>query len=165
MPMPLPTRADTAKRFHAKVDRSGGPDTCWPWTASGRPTGYGTFWLGYERRYVSAHVAAYIFAVGPVPEGHDVDHQCHDPQQCRLVNDCPHRRCCNPAHLKAMTRAENNARSGGMSAVNAAKERCPAGHLYSLENTYRAPSSPEARHCRKCMANRLGELRNKSRTA
>lgn len=32
------------KRFWRKVDKSGGPDACWPWLASTHPGGYGQFY-------------------------------------------------------------------------------------------------------------------------
>lgn len=48
---------------------------------------------GNRKRY--AHVVAYELFVGPIPDGYDVDHQCETTW------------CCNPAHLKAMTRSDN----------------------------------------------------------
>lgn len=72
-------------RFEAKVDRSGGPDACWPWTGSRIPQGYGQF--GLWPRTVRAHRAAFVIANGPIPDGPWVLHRCDNPP------------CCNPAHL------------------------------------------------------------------
>ena len=59
-----------------------------------------------------AHVVAYEFTVGPVPDGLDLDHMCHnaDPT-CPGGRACLHRRCCNPGHLLPSTRSENMTRA------------------------------------------------------
>lgn len=73
------------EKFWAKVDRSGGPDACWPWTRSGLPSGYGQAWVDGKLRY--SHRVAFEVTKGPIPLGHFVRHQCDNPP------------CCNPAHL------------------------------------------------------------------
>lgn len=137
----LPTRID---RFNSKIDRSGGPDGCWPWTGYVDPdTGYGQFWDG--TRLVKAH----RFAFGDVPPGLVVDHHCHNMSGCRDV-PCAHRRCCNPAHLRAVTQSKNSidGRSGDH---HSAKDRCSRGHLYTPENTItRSRNGRERRSCREC---------------
>jgi DNA-binding XRE family transcriptional regulator len=42
-----------------------------------------------------AHRVAYEFGVGPIPDGLFVLHECDNPK------------CCNPAHLRVGTQAEN----------------------------------------------------------
>ena len=66
-----------AAQFWAKVDRSGGPDACWPWL--GRLYGgYGSF------GGVGAHRVAYELLRGAIPEGRHVDHRCHtDDPTCQ----------------------------------------------------------------------------------
>lgn len=93
--------APVERRFWSKVDRSAGPDACWPWTASvfKDRDGYGKFQAGTSRattRVVYAHRFAVELTTGePIPAGMDVCHRCDNPV------------CCNPAHLFIGTRAEN----------------------------------------------------------
>lgn len=84
------------ERFEAKVDRSGGPDACWPFTASRNEDGYGGFWDG-ERR-VKAHRFAWELAHGPIPDGLDVLHHCDNPPCCNSESD---------KHLFLGTNADN----------------------------------------------------------
>jgi hypothetical protein len=75
----------TADGFWSRVDRSGGPDACWPWTAGRFQKGYEmTRWQGRTR---GAHRVAYELAYGPILDGLWVLHDCDNPP------------CCNPAHL------------------------------------------------------------------
>jgi hypothetical protein len=99
---PGPKTRSLADRFQGKfdLDASG----CWLWTASTGRGGYGKIYLvvsnePYVRRLISAHVASYMIHVGPVPSGKEIDHVC----RVKL--------CVNPAHLEAVTHAENLARS------------------------------------------------------
>jgi hypothetical protein len=117
-----------------------GDDQCWMWPGALTGTGYGhAGWsLGHRKMvYGSTHRIAYEYLRGPIPEGLDLDHLCHDPQVCHpeKASDCPHRKCCNPDHLEPITRQENLLRGGGMAARRATVAECPQGHPYDAENT------------------------------
>jgi hypothetical protein len=101
---------DYEARFWAKVDKT---DGCWQWTAATSDVGYGIFWTG--KRLVQAHRWSWEQANGPIPAGLHIDHLCHNTDaECFGGNDCPHRRCVNPAHLEPVTQQQNMARSHHM---------------------------------------------------
>ncbi len=141
------TRLTAVERFWAKVDRRG-PYECWPWLGSISAAGYGPF---RTNGYHLAHRFAYGLLVGPIPEGYQVDHDCHNKAAavglCTGGSSCLHRRCCNPAHLEAVTGRTNTLRSLAPSALNAVKTHCPNGHPYDDVNTYR---DRKGRRCRAC---------------
>lgn len=101
------TPEDRERDFWSKVDLRG-TDECWPWLGYVAPNGYGNY--GGQQRGLTrlVHRIAYAYAVSQIPAGLVLDHLRHtrDPQ-CADSNDCPHRRCCNPAHLEPVTRGEN----------------------------------------------------------
>ena len=86
-----------AERLWSHVDRSGGPDDCWPWTGGAlHKFGYGT--MGNEKgRPEGSHRIAWKVANGSIPRGMCVRHTCDNPP------------CCNPAHLVLGTQADNMA--------------------------------------------------------
>jgi hypothetical protein len=141
-------------RFWHYVDRRG-PDECWPWTGTITSQGYGQMWDG--KGAVAAHIFAYRIAGKIVPDGLELDHTCHVPAFCIPGKSCPHRRCCNPVHLEAVTPAVNTLRSGAPSALNARKIACSRrGHPYDETNTAwslrrnRNGTPYWARRCRAC---------------
>lgn len=98
MPTPDERKLESRKRrFWAHVDKSGGPDACWPWQGGHVARGYGhTTWSdNYVRTEIMAHRQAYEFEVGPIADGLQVCHKCDNPP------------CCNPAHLFLGTPTEN----------------------------------------------------------
>jgi hypothetical protein len=139
-------RATLEERFWVKVDKRG-PDDCWPWQGAIQPAGYGQIWAGGKLGL--AHRVAYELLVGPIPDGLELDHLCHTRDtSCRLGNECPHRRCVNPAHLEPVPQVINGERSRSPHADNARKTHCPQGHPYDEANTYHAPNG--SRECRAC---------------
>lgn len=127
------------------------PETgCWEWSANCNDHGYGRF--GVKGRMQAAHRVAYEIFVGPIPEGHQIDHTCHNQDaKCAGGKACRHRRCVNPAHLEAVTKRENLMRGQTFVAANAAKTHCPQEHPYDEENTYITRSG--SRICKTCQRN------------
>ena len=85
-----------ADEFWAKVDRSGGPDACWPWLGVRSKKGYGQ-WRpeGHRTVPVYAHRLSYQLAHGGIPKGAYVLHTCDNPP------------CVNPAHLGVGSQTDN----------------------------------------------------------
>lgn len=129
---PLPPLPTAAERFWALVDKSAGPDGCWPWTGRIERTGYARFYA--NGRTVAAHRFAYELVVGLIPEGLVLDHVCHSAD-CHLGSECPHRRCVNPAHLCPVTNRENVLRGASNSARSARATHCAKGHPFDAQNT------------------------------
>lgn len=152
-------KGDRLKRFWSYVDQSGGPDACWPWTGNVTDSGYALF--HHEHKAFSAHRYAYQLMVGEISDGLVLDHICHKIEHCRLAAKCPHRRCCNPAHLKPRPQRENALRGHGPTAINAFKDECVNGHPFDEANTYFRPGG--GRSCRTCMRERMRRIRKRKR--
>lgn len=116
------------QRFWADV-LEGQPDECWPWHGGFfEKTNYGRTGLGRKLGVASilTHRIAYELAHGPIPAGHEVHHACHDRDpDCKGGPSCPHRRCCNPAHLEPLLADDHRKRH------YPEKTHCPQGHPYN----------------------------------
>lgn len=133
-------------RLWSNVQR-GSHDACWSWTGLMHPKGYGV--LRIDGKQARAHRYVYERCNGPIPTGYTIDHTCHDPSQCTGGNDCPHRRCCNPRHLKAVPPGHNNTKDRCISR-NGEKTHCKRGHAFTPDNT--KITTAGSRACRRCMA-------------
>jgi hypothetical protein len=116
-----PSHAHGEDGFWSRVDKSGGPDACWPWLGAVNAKGYGRRHL--RGRLTLAHRAAHLFSKGEIPEGFTVDHLCRN------------RRCQNPLHLEAVPHRVNLLRGNTITAKSAATVACPRGHAYDVSNT------------------------------
>lgn len=124
---------------------------CWPWTGHTNTGGYGQ--IGEGTRDLLVHRIVCEMAHGPIPDGYEVDHLCKV------------RHCCNPFHLEAVPKAENNRRSNSISARHARKAYCIRGHELTEENL--APDRGKGRQCKLCVriVSREGYYRRKAARA
>jgi hypothetical protein len=101
---------------------------CWRWLGSLDQNGYGLVNHGGTTRRVT-HVF-WEETIGPLPEGLEPDHLCHDPGSCSAP--CPHRACFNPDHLDWVTHRVNTLRGDTITARWAARINCHicGGTLY-----------------------------------
>ena len=83
--------AESIERFWASVDKAG--SGCWRWKLFINRGGYGH--LNRQGVIYRAHRVAYELAKGPIPEGMNIDHMCHN------------RACVNPDHLRVVTQKQN----------------------------------------------------------
>lgn len=144
-PLVMSVRPWTLERFASGLTIGTG-DECWHRKPTDDRQGYGRFF--FEGKHRGVHVASYMMFVGPIPEGFHVDHLCHDPAECSLGEDCPHRACVNPAHLEPKLPRDNVLRGGGPSAIHARKTHCKRGHEFTPENTYLGTDG--GRSCKAC---------------
>lgn len=108
----------------------------------------------------AAHVLAFIYTHGEIPRDENgkryhIDHECHnDDVNCPGGVVCMHRRCCNPAHLKAKLGRENNEAANEPHKRGHYKERCAKDHPFDEENTGwmppRRPGERKRRYCKQC---------------
>lgn len=88
----------TEQRFWEKIDKNGPTmahmtTPCWKWLAYINHDGYGNF--SFSGRMGGSHRFSYQLHIGPIPEGMEVRHTCHNPA------------CSNPDHLQLGTHIDN----------------------------------------------------------
>lgn len=107
---------------------------CMEWAGSRLSSGYGT--VTVNGRTVMAHRVAYETHVGPIPEGLEIDHLCHN------------RGCVNPDHLEPVTHRENIRRMLGLFGQRARADACQRGHAYADHGTVDVDGRRRCRTCR-----------------
>jgi len=91
---PVGYRKPPEERFWSKFKVAA--NGCWEWQDS-LSLGYGhiSLLVDGESSRAPAHRFSYELAYGPIPDGADIDHICHN------------RACVNPEHLRAASRKQN----------------------------------------------------------
>ena len=143
---PRKQRLTFEERFWTHVDTSADPDACWPWMLYITPAGYGQ--SEHNKVKMTAHRMAYLLHYQVNIDGLHIDHTCHT-RACTLASQCPHRRCCNPLHLEAVTMAVNIQRGNNW---HRGKTHCSRGHLYTPATTgYNRANTTTGRFCKTCL--------------
>lgn len=138
----IPIYLTEAQQQHFWLHIEEAPSGCWEWAGHLIDHGYGMYRVG-PRTKLRAHRIAWTLVNGPIANGLTLDHLCRN------------RLCVNPAHLEAVTNAENILRGASPTACNALKTHCPHGHEYTEENTLRRRGKRECWQCRKDKRKRL----------
>lgn len=120
----------------------GDPKECWPY-ARRSPNGYAHN-TSVRMHKTQAYRLIYMMMVGPIPEGLDIAHICHNGKGG----------CVNWHHLKPMTHKENMAMADTVTSWNRQRSTCRRGHAFTPENTYIIPATG-SRMCIACRDIRL----------
>ncbi len=111
---------------------------CWVWTRA-TMRGYGCLTRLIQGKRPLVHVYVYEHAIGPVPEGKQLHHVCHN------------KACYNPTHLLPLTRSEHR--------------RLHAGDHCSKCGTAYSPKKNGKRYCKPCQNVRHRRYRAEGRPA
>ncbi len=128
----LDSRIPTRVSHRIQISDSG----CWEWTGPLDIAGYGS--ISYKSRNWRLHRFTWTMLVGEIKPGLHIHHKCEN------------KRCCNPAHLEALTPSQH-AMVSPSRLIFLSRTHCPKGHRYDDGNTYRNNSAKgDTRRCRAC---------------
>lgn len=134
-------RKTEAVKSMIRADSVADSHGCWIWQRFTDSAGYGRATLASSTVFV--HRLSYLAFVGPIPDGHHVDHICFQTS------------CVNPEHLQALPAIENLRRQRSALATH-----CKRGHEFTPENTSTGPGGTGRRRCKTCKG-----IRNAARSA
>lgn len=125
---------------------------CWEFMGARLPFGYGRIYTGKNdagNSYGEApHRLIWEMVMGPIPEGHHIDHLCKNPP------------CWNPEHLEPVTPTENQHRSKRKSGRYVRPAACKNGHDLSGDNwSPPAPTTGTKYRCKVCHRTRVARYR------
>ena len=137
--MPFVQKRRIEDRLEEKIDRSGGPDACHPWTGKWRVKEYGA--ISYQGRHWLVHRLIWTLAHGEPPSHIAVRHSCDNPP------------CANLRHLSTGTWADNSQDMVDRSrTIRHRLKTCAHGHPRTPENRY--VTSRGAWDCKPCRIRR-----------
>lgn len=118
---------------------------CWTYNGPRSGHGYGSMW--HDGRTRRTHRVAYEATYGDIPQNLEIDHICNN------------RLCCNPQHLRLVTRQHN------AKLRSKRQTHCRHGHEYTPDNTYIEPQRGW-RQCKTCRESwgKSGNPSNASKT-
>ncbi len=111
-------KRNTEEAFWSHVDKSGGPDACWPWVLAVNESGYGT--TSMVGRMWLAHRLAYSL------------HTKEDPGTMCVLHSCDNPPCCNPLHLRLGTHEDNMRDMAVRNRAHASRNQGSKGHFSKL---------------------------------
>lgn len=100
-----PATGTPADRVWSFVDDRAASE-CWPWNGAPARNGYAMLSINGVPFYAHRLIWELMHGTKP-PSRMVVDHRCHNEDQSCPGGKCPHRLCCNPAHLELVTHKEN----------------------------------------------------------
>lgn len=138
---------------------------CWIFQGALNSRGYGS--VSADGVIRSTHVLMYEATGQVIPGGWEIDHLCHGRSDCKGGTDCPHRPCCNPAHLEAVPKEINWERGQSPSRINSLRTHCKHGHPLAGDNlriAIRKGRNP-SRQCKTCHHNLIQTRRGRGLAA
>lgn len=142
---------NTWEKIQERIDKTGDH---WIWTGVQTHDGYGIVVINNRKWRIHRYV--YTVLVGPIPDGHDIDH-IQDDGLCGV------RLCCKPEHLRPLSHRENIAASTNHVAAKMLQTHCIHGHEFTEKNTKIRKNG--TRECRRCKNLRAAVARAEKRDA